>query len=137
LVALMKDYQVTAIYNHENPELLGMSSMMGDFHMSSLVDNIALLNWIELGDTFRLGITVAKTRASPVNRSTHECEVVNGEGMRVLPREIPAAAFQASFSRYHGLISRSPIRVPDEPSPKDKARASARPPNRHPGQDGV
>lgn len=137
LVALMKDYQVTAIYNHENPELLGMSSMMGDFHMSSLVDNIALLNWIELGDTFRLGITVAKTRASPVNRSTHECEVVNGEGMRVLPREIPAAALNASFSRYHGLISRSPIRVPDEPSPKDKARASARPPNRHPGQDGV
>jgi circadian clock protein KaiC len=27
LVALMKEHQVAAIYNHENPEILGMSSM--------------------------------------------------------------------------------------------------------------
>lgn len=128
LVALMKEYQVTAIYNHENPELLGMSSMMGDFHMSSLVDNIVLLNWIELGDTLRLGVTVAKTRASPVSRTTHEYEILDGEGMRVLPREIPPAAIKAGFSRYHNLISRSPTRVPDSPSPaKDEARA---PPSR-------
>src|SRR5688572_24662044 len=37
LVALMKEYQVAAVYNNENPELLGMSSMMGDMRMSSLV----------------------------------------------------------------------------------------------------
>src|SRR3989442_12630702 len=35
LVALMKEYQVAAVYNHENPEMLGMSSMMGAFGMSS------------------------------------------------------------------------------------------------------
>ena len=42
-----------------------MSSMVGEFAMSSLVDNILLLNWVELGDAFRLGLTVAKMRANP------------------------------------------------------------------------
>ena len=40
LLALMKEHQIAAVYNHENPEMLGMASMMGDFQMSSLVDNI-------------------------------------------------------------------------------------------------
>ena len=91
LVALMKENQIVAVYNHENPEMLGMASMMGDFAMSSLVDNIILMNWVELGDTFRLGLTVGKMRANPVDRVTHECEVVDGQGMRVLPRALPLA----------------------------------------------
>ena len=82
LVALMKEHQTAAVYNHENPEMLGMSSMMGDFAMSSLVDNILLMNWIEMGDAFRLGLTVAKMRANPNARSTHECEILDG-------RELP------------------------------------------------
>jgi len=112
LVALMKEHQIAAVYNHENPEMLGMSSMMGEFAMSSLVDNILLMNFIELGDTFRLGLTVGKMRANPVNRTTRECEVVDGKGMRVLPRELPPPAARVPFSRYHGLISRSPERRP-------------------------
>src|SRR5262249_10376740 len=84
LIALMKEHQVAAVYNHENPEMLGMSSMMGDFAMSSLVDNIILMNFVEINDAFRLGLTVAKMRANPTTRTTHECEIVNGEGMRVL-----------------------------------------------------
>jgi len=110
LVALMKEHQIAAIYNHENPEMLGMSSMMGDFAMSSLVDNIVLMNFIELGDSFRLGMTIGKMRSNPVNRATHECEVVDGKGMRVLPRALPAAA--TAFSSYYGLISRAPERRP-------------------------
>ncbi|MEO7889904.1 MAG: ATPase domain-containing protein [Vicinamibacterales bacterium] len=109
LVALMKEEQVAAVYNNENPQMLGMSSMMGEFAISSLVDNIILMNWIELGDTFRLGLTVAKMRANPCGRATHECEIVNGHGMRVLPRELklPVAI---PFSGYSGLISRAPER---------------------------
>ena len=115
LVALMKEHQIACVYNHENPEMLGMSSMMGEFAMSSLVDNILLLNLIELGDSFRLGLTVGKMRANPVVRTTHECEVVDGLGMRVLPRELPGAAAKTSFSGYHGLISRAPERRPPQP----------------------
>jgi len=107
LVALMKEHQVAAVYNNENPEMLGMSSMMGAMRMSSLVDNIILMNWIELGDIFRLGLTVAKMRANPCDRMTHECEVVNGQGMRVLDRTMLP---QLPFARYTSLLSRAPER---------------------------
>jgi circadian clock protein KaiC len=110
LVALMKEQQVTAVYNHENPELLGMSSMMGDFGVSSLVDNILLMNWVELGDTFRLGLTIAKMRANPTVRTTHECEIVDGAGLRVLPRRIKRVVAPPPFSAYRSLISRAPER---------------------------
>lgn len=109
LVALMKEHQTATVYNHENPEMLGMASMMGDFAMSSLVDNIILMNWIELGDAFRLGLTVAKMRANPNARATHECNIVDGRGMHVLPRQIPAPALRP-FSSYLNLISRNPTR---------------------------
>lgn len=110
LVALMKEHQIVAVYNHENPEMLGMNSMMGDFAMSSLVDNIVLMNWVELGDSFRLGMTIAKMRANPVNRITRECEVIDGLGMRVLPRALPARSLP--FSAYASLVARSPERRP-------------------------
>jgi circadian clock protein KaiC len=115
LIALMKEAQTATVYNHENPEMLGMSSMMGDFAMSSLVDNIVLLNWVELGDSFRLGLTVAKMRANPISRVTHECEIVNGQGMRVLPRQLRVAPPAAPFAAYRGLISRAPTRQPVRP----------------------
>jgi len=107
LVALMKEHQVAAVYNNENPEMLGMSSMMGAMRMSSLVDNIILMNWIELGNVFRLGLTVAKMRANPCDRMTHECEVVNGQGMHVLERKMLP---QLPFARYGSLLSRAPER---------------------------
>ena len=113
LVALMKESQTATVYNHENPEMLGMASMMGDFAMSSLVDNIILMNWIEIGDAFRLGLTVAKMRANYNARLTHECDFVNGQGLRVLPRQIPASKLRP-FSSYENLISRNPARRADE-----------------------
>ena len=121
LVALMKEHQIAAVYNHENPEMLGMSSMMGEFAMSSLVDNIILMNWVEIGDAFRLGLTVAKMRANPTTRTTFECEILDGRGMRVLPRHLPVGVAQLPFSGYQGLISRSPTRHPgpDEPRRQD------------------
>jgi len=110
IVALMKEHQVTAVYNHENPEMLGMSSMMGEFKVSSLVDNIILMNWVELGDTFRHALTVAKMRAMPTSRATHECEIVNGQGMKVLARPLRAVLPVVPFAGYLGLISRAPER---------------------------
>ena len=112
LVALMKEHQVTAIYNHENPEMFGMSSMMGDYGVSSLVDNIILLNWVELGDVSRLAVTVTKMRGGPISRVTRECEVVDGVGMRVLARTISPNVQPTPFAGYHGLLARSPERRP-------------------------
>jgi circadian clock protein KaiC len=122
LVALMKEAQTATVYNHENPEMLGMASMMGDFHMSSLVDNILLMNWIEIGDAFRLAMTVAKMRANPNARATHECEIRSGQGMRVLPRQVPAPLVRP-FSSYLNLVSRSPARTQDPSTPDTGAAA--------------
>jgi circadian clock protein KaiC len=108
VVALMKEHQIAAIYNHENPEILGMSSMAGEYAMSSLVDNILLLNWVELGDEFRLALTVAKMRGNPTKRVTRECDIMDGKGFQVLPREVPPAALP--FSSYYSLLSRAPER---------------------------
>jgi circadian clock protein KaiC len=113
VVTLMKHYQATAVYNHENAELLGLSSMMGNFSCSSVIDNIILMNWVELGDTFRHALTIAKMRAAPTSHTTHECEVIDGEGLRVLPRPIAGIIPSRPFSSYVGLISRSPERNPD------------------------
>jgi circadian clock protein KaiC len=108
LTAMMKERHIAAVYNHENPEILGMTSMAGEFALSSLVDNILLMNWIELGDELRLGLTVAKMRANPTRRITHECDIIDGQGMRVLPRALPGRAIP--FTGYSGLISRAPLR---------------------------
>jgi circadian clock protein KaiC len=110
LVALMKQRQIVAVYNHENPEMLGMSSMMGEFALSSLVDNILLMNWVELGESFRLGLTVAKMRANPVFRTTREYEIVSPGGVRILSRDAATALPVTPFSQYYGLISRAPER---------------------------
>jgi circadian clock protein KaiC len=106
--ALMERGQITAVYSHENPEMLGMSTMTGAMEVSSLVDTILLLNWVELGDTFRLGLTIAKARAMPTSRTTYECEVIDGRGLRVLPRAVPLPGLP--FARYYGLLSRAPER---------------------------
>ena len=68
------------------------------------------MNWVELGDTFRHGLTVAKMRGSPIIRRTHECEIVDGEGLRVLPRPLDGAAPVLPFAAYYGLVSRAPER---------------------------
>jgi circadian clock protein KaiC len=114
MIALMKEHQIAAVYNHENPEMFGISSMMGEFAMSSLVDNILLLNFVELGDTFRVALTIGKMRSNAVNRASHEVEITDGQGMRVIPRVLPAAASKSAFSRYQGLISRAPERRPPQ-----------------------
>src|SRR5437899_1540819 len=124
IVALMKEHQITAVYNHENHEMLGMSSMMGEFKVSSLVDNILLMNWVELGDTFRHALTVAKMRGMPTSRTTHECEVVNGQGMKVLPRRLAVAVPSVPFAGYLGLISRAPERHSPQGCPRPRRPCS-------------
>jgi hypothetical protein len=60
-------------------------------------------------------MTIAKMRANPIERVTHECHIVDGRGMQVLPRVLPGAAPALPFSSYRGLISRAPPRWPDGP----------------------
>jgi hypothetical protein len=65
---------------------------------------------VELGDTFRKSLTVAKARAMPTSRVTHECEIRPESGLVVLPRQIHMAVPALPFASYFGLLSRSPER---------------------------
>jgi hypothetical protein len=51
-------------------------------------------------------------RGNPVERITHECEVIDRKGMHLLPRALPLPT--SAFSSYYSLISRAPERRPPE-----------------------
>src|SRR5208337_3832388 len=92
-----------------------VSNYMPDFAISSIVDNLILMNFVELGTTLRRAITVAKARGSEHEFVTREYKIGPG-GISLLPMEegkgLPALPFQC----YYGLLSRAPTRLsPDLP----------------------
>jgi circadian clock protein KaiC len=109
LVAYTKNKLMTTFFSYENPELFGLSNYMADFAISSIVDNLILMNFVELGSSLRRAITVGKARGSEHQFITREYTIgpggiilvpmVDGEGLPVLP-----------FSSYYGLLSRAPAR---------------------------
>ena len=125
LISFTKNRLMTTFLNYENPELFGVSRYTPDSGVSSLVDNIILLNFVELDNSVRRAVTVAKARGSDHQFVTHEFRIQQG-GMILLPlgpEERPGLPFQS----YHGLLSRAPTRMPktDVKNPyssKDKER---------------
>jgi circadian clock protein KaiC len=110
LVAYAKHNLITTFFNYENPELFGISHFMPEFGVSSIVDNIILMNYVELGNTLHRAITVVKARGSAHEFVTREFTVGQG-GIALMPVEeskiLPVFPFQA----YHSLISRAPTRL--------------------------
>ena len=64
LVDYSKQRLMTTFLSYENPELFGVNQFMPEFPVSSVVDNIVLLNFVELSNTLHRAITVAKARGS-------------------------------------------------------------------------
>ena len=125
LVAYSKHHLMTTFFNYENPELFGVTHYMPDYAISSIVDNVILLNFVELGISLRRAITVAKARGSEHQFVTREYKigpggislvpVAEGEGLPVLP-----------FQSYYGLLSRAPTRhSPDLPRSREGAFSKA------------
>jgi circadian clock protein KaiC len=113
LVGYSKHHLLTTFFNYENPELFGVTKYMPDFAVSSIVDNIILLNLVELSNTLHRAITVVKARGSDLQFVTREFTIEQG-GIQLLPvddtREIPVL----SFPSYYGLLSRAPTRLPSD-----------------------
>jgi circadian clock protein KaiC len=115
LVGYSKQHLLTTFFNYENPELFGLSHFMPDFGVSSIVDNIIVLNFVELGNTLRRAITVAKARGSEHQFVTREITIGPG-GLSLLPVDESTALPVLPFQRYYGLLSRAPTRLsPDLP----------------------
>src|ERR1700676_2049277 len=115
LVAYSKNNLMTTFFNYENPELFGLSNYMPDFAISSIVDNLMLMNFVELGNSLRRAITVAKARGSEHEFVTREYTIGPG-GITLVPIEKGKALPVLPFQRYYGLLSRAPTRLsPDLP----------------------
>ena len=115
LVAYTKNKLMTTFFNYENPELFGLSNYMPDFAISSIVDNLILMNFVELGNSLRRAITVAKARGSEHQFITREYTIGPG-GISLLPLEEGKALPVLPFQSYYGLLSRAPTRrSPDLP----------------------
>jgi circadian clock protein KaiC len=115
LVAYTKNKLMTTFFNYENPELFGVSTYMADFAISSIVDNLILMNFVELGTSLRRAITVAKARGSEHQYVTREFTIGPG-GISLVPVEEGKVLPALSFQSYYGLLSRAPTRLsPDLP----------------------
>jgi len=116
LVAYTKNKLLTTFFNYENPELFGLSNYMPDFAISSIVDNLILMNFVELGSSLRRAITVAKARGSEHEFVTREYTIGRG-GINLLPIEEGQTLPVLPFHRYYGLLSRAPTRLSPDLSP--------------------
>jgi len=122
LVSYSKDHLMTTFLSYENPELFGVHQYMPEFPVSSLVDNIVLLNFVELGNTLHRAITVAKARGSANQFVTREFTIGPG-GIILVPEDAAVALPILPFQSYYGLLSRAPTRLspalPRGPLPQD------------------
>jgi circadian clock protein KaiC len=110
LVSYSKQRLMTTFLSYENPELFGVNQFMPEFPVSSIVDNIVLLNFVELGNTLHRAITVAKARGSANQFLTREFTIGRG-GISVVPVDEAKALPILPFSSYYGLLSRAPTRL--------------------------
>jgi circadian clock protein KaiC len=109
LISYSKERLMTTFLSYENPELFGVNQYMPEFPVSSIVDNIVLMNFVELGNTLHRALTVAKARGSGNQFVTREFTIGPG-GITLVPvdaaQELPVLPFQS----YYGLLSRAPTR---------------------------
>jgi circadian clock protein KaiC len=108
IVAYTKQRLMTAFFNYENPEFLGISSYMPDFPVNSIVDNLILMNLVEINNALHRCISVVKSRGTRHSFDTREFTIGQG-GISLVPLEedlVPAIALQ----NYSSLLGRAPTR---------------------------
>jgi circadian clock protein KaiC len=124
LVNYSKHHLLTTFFNYENPELFGLHQYMPDFAVSSIVDNLIVLNLVELGNTLHRAITVAKARGCDHQFQTREYKIEQG-GIRLLPEDESRALPALPFQSYYGLLSRAPTRLGPNLRGKSQGATSA------------
>ncbi|PSM45572.1 hypothetical protein C7Y66_29630 [Chroococcidiopsis sp. CCALA 051] len=108
LIAFTKQRLMTAFISYENPELFGMTRFMSDSNVTSVVDNVILLSYVELGNMMNRAITVAKARGCKHQYITRQYRIERG-GIVLVPEGISEIS-NLPFSSYYNLLSRAPTR---------------------------
>ena len=110
LATFCKNRLITAYFNYESPELLGVSQISEELKGSHLVDNILLLSYVEISTRLRRAISVPKVRGSRNVQETREYTIRDGGISIIDDNDDGGAVPQLPFSAYYGLLSRSPMR---------------------------
>jgi circadian clock protein KaiC len=105
LMAFAKRRMMTLFVLYENPEIFGISRYMPDAAISSIVDNILLLNFVEVGNEARRCLTVIKARGCAHDLVSREYRIGHG-GISLMQPDGEGK----SFDQLDSLISRAPIR---------------------------
>ena len=99
---------------------------MPDAGVSSVVDNILLLNFVELGDQLHRAMTVVKARGSAQSLVTREYQIGPG-GLTLTPLPDETRPTAQPFGGYYNLVSRAPIaRAPGARPGRPRARPALR-----------
>jgi circadian clock protein KaiC len=106
LMAFAKRRLMTTFILYENPEIFGISRFMPDANISSIVDNILLLSFVEVGNEARRCLTVLKARGCSHDLVSREFKIGAG-GISLLQ---PNGGVATSFDRLDSLLSRAPNR---------------------------
>ncbi|MUG96223.1 AAA family ATPase [Scytonema sp. UIC 10036] len=108
LIAFTKNRLMTTFISYENPELFGVTHFMTDSTVTSVVDNVILLSYVELGNVMHRAITVAKARGCNHQYVTREYRIDRG-GI-ILSSEESIEGQNLPFGSYYNLLSRAPTR---------------------------
>ncbi|GAA6619255.1 ATPase domain-containing protein [Scytonema sp. NUACC26] len=108
LIAFTKNRLMTIFISYENPELFGVTRFMTDSTVTSVVDNVILLSYVELGNVMHRAITVAKARGCNHQYVTREYRIDRG-GI-ILALEDSTEGPNLPFGSYYNLLSRAPTR---------------------------
>jgi circadian clock protein KaiC len=108
LLVFTKQRLMTTFISYENPELFGLTRFMTDSAVTSVVDNVILLSYVELSNVMNRAITVAKARGCNHQYITRQYRIQQG-GMVLVPEEATEIT-DLPFSSYYNLLSRAPTR---------------------------
>jgi circadian clock protein KaiC len=107
LMAFAKRRLMTTFILYENPEVFGITRFMPDAAISSIVDNILLLSFVEVGNEVRRCLTVIKARGCAHDLVSREFTI--GAGGICLVAD-PGGGFKTPFNQLDSLLSRAPKR---------------------------
>jgi len=108
-------------------KILGLSTFMPDFPVSSIMDNIILLSLVEINSSLRRCATVVKARGSKHEFDSREYTIGQG-GIKLLPfdESVAKGARPQPFANYSSILSRAPSRlVVTGPKKEAKVKATA------------
>jgi circadian clock protein KaiC len=107
LMAFSKRRLMTTFILYENPEVFGITRFMPDAAISSIVDNILLLSFVEIGNQVRRSLTVIKARGCAHDLVSREFTI--GTGGICLVAD-PGGGLRTPFNQLDSLLSRAPKR---------------------------